>query len=500
MKRYDDIVVGSGISGLTTALFLAMNGRRVLLIEKAPRIGGSMRRFYKEGYPFDTGFHFTGGLHEGGMLDEMLSALGLRGLIRPIYLSRENANCFYFASEDKVFEMPYGIKELKGKLKGYFPGEEEAIERYFEKVASVCRRTTSMRLGTLTAIQNHIDEDFLTLDEVLSGLTRNRILKALLSGFAMCYGVKPGDISFASHSRICLGLYESVARVEGGGEAFIKAFRERFKEYEIDVLTGRCIEKLSDIENRRVGLFLLDGGEEIQAENCIFTIHPMEMLKSLPKEHTSRAFAERVSSFEPSAGFFAIFAALGPEYEEPGFDSTIFSIFPHTDLNLLLDPSHKGDPPLVIIRSVEEAGGNKHKIINALEVSFPEHVKKWSGSKTGERPEAYLQYKKQRAEDITGRILKAFPQYGGHLRVVDSASVLTFRDYLNNHNGSAYGVKQKAGQINLIGRLPLRNLYAAGQSAVLPGIIGAMMSAFIVGRSILRDEQYRKFLSLNLRT
>jgi phytoene dehydrogenase-like protein len=77
--------------------------------------------------------------------------------------------------------------------------------------------------------------------------------------------------------------------------------------------------------------------------------------------------------------------------------------------------------------------------------------------------------------------------------------VLTFRDFLNNHDGSAYGIKQKVNQFNLKGKLPLRNLYAAGQSSLLPGIIGAMMSSLIVGRSIVDAARYNKFLLKNLR-
>jgi len=33
MRKYDDIVVGSGISGLTMTLLLAITGCRVLLLE-----------------------------------------------------------------------------------------------------------------------------------------------------------------------------------------------------------------------------------------------------------------------------------------------------------------------------------------------------------------------------------------------------------------------------------------------------------------------------------
>jgi phytoene dehydrogenase-like protein len=81
---------------------------------------------------------------------------------------------------------------------------------------------------------------------------------------------------------------------------------------------------------------------------------------------------------------------------------------------------------------------------------------------------------------------------------LDAASVLTFRDYLFSPEGSAYGIKQKMGQFNLFGKLPLVNLYVAGQSAVLPGIVGAMLSSFIVARSLIDKEKYNHFIEERL--
>ena len=63
-------MIGSGISGLTMSLILARCGQRVLLLEKAPAPGGSLVRFTRKGLPFDTGFHFTGGFEEGGLMRE----------------------------------------------------------------------------------------------------------------------------------------------------------------------------------------------------------------------------------------------------------------------------------------------------------------------------------------------------------------------------------------------------------------------------------------------
>jgi all-trans-retinol 13,14-reductase len=494
MKKYDDIVVGSGISGLTMSLLLAMNGHTVLLLEKSPRIGGSLSRFSRGGISFDTGFHFTGGLHQGGILSDILSFLDLRGFIEPIFLTEARRTQFVLEPAGGRFELPSGVENIKKQLQGYFPAEASAVDRYFEKVQSVCRRTPSLNIHENVIAHPNLDEDYVSLDAVLKDLTPNALLRCLLSGYAMCYGVRPRDISFANHSRMVLNFYESIACVKDGGDAFIRAFREKFKEYDVDIRCKTTIAELSDIQDHKVGRFILSSGEEISADACVFTIHPKEMLKILPEKHFSKAFAGRVSSFEPSAGFFSVFAAHKPG-TDPDPEASIVSLFPDVDVNNLLDPAYQGTPALVMIKSPDQTGDGARKGICILEPSFVEQVSAWSDSRRGNRPPAYLDYKKARVDAIREHIFRVFPAYRETLEIVDAGSMLTFKEYLNSPDGSAYGVKQKMGQFNLIGKLPLHNLFVAGQSAVLPGVIGAMMSSLIVGRAVVGREQYGKLLS-----
>jgi len=495
MKKYDDIVVGSGISGLTMTLLLAMGGRRVLLLEKGPHIGGSLARFSKRGISFDTGFHFTGGLQEGGILANILSFLGIREFIEPIFLSETFRNQFFFETEGKQFELASGIDNIKEQLTGYFPGEAVAIGRYFEKVLSVCSRTPSLNIYDNQITHPNLDEDFISLDAVLKDLTANAVLRGLLSGYAMCYGVKPSEVSFANHSRMVLNFYESISRVKDGGDAFINAFQKKFKGYDVDIRCGTTIEELADIQGSKVGRFVLNTGEALLADTCVLTIHPKEILNLLPKDHLRKAFADRVTSFESSAGFFSVFATLKPGSRDPNPETSLQSLFPDADVNNLLDPSYKGMPALVIMKSSDLNKGNGERGICILEPSFFEQVSGWSDSRRGKRPREYLDYKKTRVETIKEHIFSVIPQYRESLDIIDAGSMLTFKDYLNNPDGSAYGIKQKMGQFNLIGKLPLHNLYAAGQSSLLPGIIGAMMSSLIVGRAMLGKEQYGKLLN-----
>ena len=498
MEKYNSIIVGGGISGLTLALLLAANGRKVLLLEKAPMIGGGLCRFYKNGMPFDTGFHFTGGFKRNRTLHDMLTVLGIRESIHPIFLDKEKSSRFLFEKEGLCLDMPAGLEQCCAKLGSLFPAERPAVKKYFEIIDRVIQMTPSFDLKKISISPEVIEEDYVTLQQVLDSLTQNQMLKAALSVYCLCYGTRPSEVSFANHARVSFGFYDAVARVEGGGEAFIRAFRSAFKEYPIDVRCNTSIKECLDIQNSLVGRFLLSSGEEIIADECIFTIHPGELLKILPRQHFSKAFWDRVESFESSNGFFSVFGAVEGARLGPDFEPSILSLLPQSDINLLLDHEYDGPQVLAIFQSRECIKDESFHVLNAFEPSFFQQVAPWQNSKVSQRPPGYKEYKQQHAHNICERIRGALPEYKDSFRMHDAASMLTFRDYLFTPDGSAYGIRQKVGQFNLFGKLPLRNLYAAGQSAVLPGILGAMMSSFVVARSIIDKNTYNDFVSKRL--
>ena len=83
----------------------------------------------------------------------------------------------------------------------------------------------------------------------------------------MCYGVKPAEISFANHCRVSYGLYESVAMVEDGGEAFIRAFRRRAADLDDrDHARHSHMSECVDVRDRTVGRFVLNTGEEVSCD------------------------------------------------------------------------------------------------------------------------------------------------------------------------------------------------------------------------------------------
>jgi len=498
MEQYDDIVVGSGISGLTVALLLGLNKHKVLLLEKSAHIGGSLRRFYKDGVPLDVGFHFTGGFGENGVLEAMLKVLGIFQAIKPVYLSGKKANQLFLEKSGKTYEIPIGYAATIERFSEYFPKERAAIVEYFALAKKVCEKTvTAEGVRNISVNPDPLDEDFITLQALFDRLKVNRDLQALLAAYNLCYGVKPQEISFANHARVCYNLHEAIARVEGGGEAFISAFKGQFKNIDITIKRSAFIEKVGEVKDTYAEKFLLSTGETITAKNCIFTLHPKQVLEVLPKEHLSKAFVSRVESFERSIGFFSLFGVIADPKEED-FQMSVVSLLPENDMNLLFSPEYKGDPALAIMKSKEEFRGKTSCVVSAFEVSFFEQVAAWQGTQMHKRGKDYEEYKRAHTESILKRLFEFYPQYKNRLQVLDVSSQLTFRDYLNSPDGCAYGIKQKIGQYNLFGKLPIRNIYAAGQSAVLPGIVGAMLSSFIVARAVVGKDIFNGFINAQL--
>jgi phytoene dehydrogenase-like protein len=496
MKSYDSIVVGSGIAGLTATRILAQHGKRVLLLEKASILGGSLARFRIEGIPYDVGFHFTGGFTDerNGVLDDMLSLLGVRDRIHPIYFPRDACHRMIFPASNFEYIVPSGTQTMHEKLKRDFPRDRDGLDRYHQLFHRVIEATPTLNVSGFDEFPPMIDEDRVTLQAILDECTKDRTLQTILGGLCMCYGTRPSEVSFATHCRVSYGLHESLARVEDGGDAFVDALVDVLKQDNIDIRTRCSIAQCADIVGRKVQRFVLTDGSEVAADTCIFTTHPKVIMSSLPKENLSKAFQERLQDFQASNSFFTVYGAV----ETPGGSGaiTLASILPDSDLDSMLTCQTREaiDGPMMILRSRERGSDGPVNTVTALEVAFAETTNQWFNTKLKRRPPEYYEYKRKRTTSIVDRIQRYIPECND-LRVIDSASSLTYRDYLHSPDGSAYGIRQKIGQINLAGRLPIANVYAAGQSALLPGVIGAMMSSFFVCRGILGRDVFREYIS-----
>ena len=87
---YDALVIGSGMSGLTTAALLSDLGWRVCVLEQHYTAGGYTHSYERHGYEWDVGVHYIGDVGAKTRTRRMfdLSLIHISEPTRPPLLSR----------------------------------------------------------------------------------------------------------------------------------------------------------------------------------------------------------------------------------------------------------------------------------------------------------------------------------------------------------------------------------------------------------------------------
>lgn len=76
-NKYEVVIIGSGLGGLSTAYILAKHGYKVAVFEKNTQFGGCLQSFVRQGVKFETGMHYIGSMKEGQILHRYFNYLSL---------------------------------------------------------------------------------------------------------------------------------------------------------------------------------------------------------------------------------------------------------------------------------------------------------------------------------------------------------------------------------------------------------------------------------------
>ena len=75
-KKYDVIIVGGGLSGLTSAALFSKAGRKTALIEMDSQTGGYLAGFERSGFKFDSSIHWLNQCGPKGSVTKVFKWIG----------------------------------------------------------------------------------------------------------------------------------------------------------------------------------------------------------------------------------------------------------------------------------------------------------------------------------------------------------------------------------------------------------------------------------------
>ena len=141
MKKQDVIIIGSGLGGLLCAYLLARAGKQVLVLEQGRVAGGCLQSYQRQGFTYDTGLHYVGGLSEGQPLHRLFQYAGLMKLP---WQQMQSEGFDRVTIGKHTYWFNQGYKAFAQCIANYFPEEQSAIHQYTELLQEISRRELDM--------------------------------------------------------------------------------------------------------------------------------------------------------------------------------------------------------------------------------------------------------------------------------------------------------------------------------------------------------------------
>jgi len=485
------VVIGAGASGMTAALILARQGHRVTLVERFRALGPTLRGFARRGVQFDTGLHYTGSFAPGEILDTYCRFLGLHGLKREPY-NPDGFDRLRYPSARAEFDLPVGYDALQAYLCDRFPADRAAVHTYFDAVRKDFDSSPFLNLdldapvGALDAVAAS-----LTLSNFLRGITDNAMLRSVLSVHALLYGVSPDETPFANHAKIAGSYYQSVHGVEGGGLAVVSAFEAALHDAGVTVLCGRGVARIHLRSDGKVHGVELEDGERIPSDMVLCTTHPGVLLDLLPEDAFRPVFSQRIRKLAETPSAYMLFGkADGPV---DSVERRNLFVCPETDVAgfFRLDRG-PGEGPFYVASARCSGGGDARAVVAMAPGSLAD-VSPWLHTRTGTRTTEYREHKARRLDELRTALLRHAPELAS-VQFMDGATPLTLRDYMHTPLGSLYGPRHSVAQFNPVPGTRVPGLLLAGQAVVAPGLLGAVVSAFLTCGFVVGHDNLRKEL------
>jgi phytoene dehydrogenase-like protein len=530
MESYDAIVVGGGITGLTSAVYLAKGGAKTLLLEKNDRCGGLVNSFSREGFLFDGGVR---ALESAGIILPMLKELGidLEIIESPVSVGIEN-DIIHITSKENV-------KDYENLLRKLYPDQGEDIDRVISVIKKIMKN-----IEVLYGVDNPLFKDLksnkselgkvylpwlfkfpftlrsinklkMPVEELLEKIVKNRSLNDMISQhffkntpafFAMSY----------------FYLYQDYFYPKGGVGRLAESVEHKIQEFGGKIVTHREVKELSPKTNTIVD----NKGSSYEYDELIWAadlkqLYRVTKTEGLPEEVAQRILSKKgqLLSKHGAESVFSIFIAVD---EPPESFRTICKG------HFFYSPSKKGLGEIHrsklknLLENWSEASQedisdwlDKFCALNTYEISIP--VLKDSTAapegKTGLIVSLLLDYNlaKKASESLSHKVFKEelekrmidtlsnsiYPMLKDKIIFSFSASPLNIEDYAGSSEGSIIGwsfeeeipvtssLLKGSSSVNT----PIPNVLQAGKWAYSPsGVPMCILTGKIAANRVLKHK------------
>jgi phytoene dehydrogenase-like protein len=513
MTRYDVVVIGAGLGGLTAGAILARAGRKVLIIERSNSVGGAASS-YKSGDLFVEGsLHETSDPHDPR--DPKHDALTRAGVIDAVQWIPSGV--FYEVRGgplERPFVMPDNFDEARRALTERFPEARAGIQQLLGEMEHVASAVGTLsksagtsgnpreNVGALLKLVPAIGDWRLSLSQKLDRVFGdNEAVKCALAANLSYFHDDPGTLWWIFFAMAQGSYLQSGGRyVQGGSQRLSSALARATRVAGGEVLVRRIVSGVAlDAQGQTstVTHTARDGSDPqvVECRRVIGNAAP-ETLAALMPVPAAQKLRASYAQQTPSASLFALTLGLSKPPREFGIGFYSTQLLPRDMIRLsdyakgaalmAAEPGERMPPMSVVDYAAIDSGVPAPP--HVLSILGPDRLSNWDSSDM----DAYREKRGRWQAAIVRYLDSLYPGLAQGIVASSFNSALSVRQYLNAPHGAVYGFAPAPQQS--MRRIPRRSprtvvpgLYLASAYAGFGGYSGVVQSAGACADMILRE-------------
>jgi all-trans-retinol 13,14-reductase len=497
---WDDVVIGSGMGGMTAAALLSKLGRRVLVLEQHYVPGGFTHTFKRPGYRWDVGVHAVGEVTAHSMTGRLLEQL-TDGRLKWASLG-EVYDSFHYP-DGLELDFPDNPTLFRENLAAAFPAERGAIDRYLglvQRVAGSMRAYYMSRLlptalaplsdRVLARRANRYLEQ--TTASVMLDITRNERLRSVLTAQWGYYGSVPSRSSFAMQALVTKHFQWGGYYPVGGSQRIAHELLTTVARAGGWTRIACDVSRIVVEGNRAVGVEL-SSGESIRAKRVISAVGVASTARRLlPPELREQLWAREVTSLAPAPAHVCLYLGFKGDVRRAGAGSANQWFYESYDCEQdawqVKPGAPLGEAPVLYcsfpsLKDPLHDPGPELRHTGEVVTFVPWHVfARWRDTRWKKRGEDYDDFKARMQDTLLRQFFRHMPELEPMLDYAEMSTPLSTDKFCRPTAGSIYGLEPTPERFRcrwLRPRAPIGQLYFAGGEITSVGVIGAMMGGVL---------------------
>jgi phytoene dehydrogenase-like protein len=503
-QRYDVVVIGSGLGGLTAAALLARAGRKTILIERNHGVGGAASTYKAGDLVVEASLHKTSDPQDP--IDPKHQILKKIGVLDKLEWIR--AGPLYEVRGGPIgdpFILPEGFAAARTALRGRFPSARAGINSVLgemEQLATglgilsrgreVFRKPAEAMLA-IAKLAPLVKEWRLSLSERFRrGFDGDEAVKCALAANLIYWHDDPDTLSWILFGAGQGGYLASGGRfVKGGSQRLSNAIARTFRAAGGELVLHRAVTRITMAnDGRPLGVVheRRDGGDgnEVMAPIIVSNAAPGIVATMLPEPARS-IFWERYEKRRLSMSLFSATFGLSRRPAELGLHAYATFLFPDwmkrlsdykQSASLLTErPSESARPAVTIVdySAIDSGlGGPPYPVA----VVGPDKLSHWGSLE----PNAYEDKRRLWRDAVIETVDRQFPGFAATIMTGVFSTASTMSTYLNAPGGAVYGFAPLPPSapfwrgLENSPQTPITGLYLASSYAGYGGFTGAILA------------------------